>query len=116
MREELPRKGMGVHPPEERGIGLKRLRGGSGEGLSTFKAFLRLLCGALLELERFSNIQRPFLPQGRAGSRGVQFPIEFAIVARTGGLFPRIRPAFAGAKACRHCAVRIRRDAARAFP
>ncbi len=39
MREEFPRKGMEVHPPEERGIGLKRL-GGSGEGLSTFKALL----------------------------------------------------------------------------
>ena len=255
MREELPRKGMEVHPPEERGIGLKRLRGGSGEGFSTFKAFLRLLCGAFLELERFSNIQRPFLPQGRAGSRGVQLsiysllspvpavfsrasarplqarkpaaiapsvfgatlpahsldlfracpsfaaarfhkpaahpakfafpdriryclpyrrsfpahppglcrheslpplrrpysarrfpriplvysgpalrsrphasinrpripqnlhsPIKFAIIFCTGSLFPRIRPAFAGTKACRHCAVRIRRDAARAFP
>ena len=115
MREEFPRKGMEVHPPEERGIGLKRL-GGSGEGLSTFKAFLRLLCGAFLELERFSNIQRPFLPQGRAGSRGVQFPIEFAIVSRIGGLFSCIRPAFAGTKACRHCAVCIQCDAARAFP
>lgn len=88
MREELPRKGMEVHPPEERGIGLKRLRGGSGEGFSTFKAFLRLLCGAFLELERFSNIQRPFLPQGRAGSRGVQLSI-YSLLSPVPAVFSR---------------------------